>query len=164
MTNIRHLIEENITGSDVLHLAGKLGAKYEQEVYVVGGYVRDLFLGRDIKEIDFMVVGDGIKFARALANELKVDKSFVDDIHHDEKARQMIKNIIAIGKNYGMSVLAEGVETEQQVRMLNTLGCDHYQGYWFSRPLDVEGLRHFVESAAGNVAADTVCDDMPGQA
>jgi len=74
MTNIRHLIEENITGSDVLHLAGKLGAKYEQEVYVVGGYVRDLFLGRDIKEIDFMVVGDGIKFARALADELKVDK------------------------------------------------------------------------------------------
>lgn len=97
-------------------------------------------------------------------DELKVDKSFVDDIHHDEKARQMIKNIIAIGKNYGMSVLAEGVETEQQVRMLNTLGCDHYQGYWFSRPLDVEGLRHFVESAAGNVAADTVCDDLPGQA
>ena len=36
MTNIRHLIEENITGSDVLHLAGKLGAKYEQEVYAVG--------------------------------------------------------------------------------------------------------------------------------
>ena len=74
MANIRHLIEENATGSDVLRLAGELGARSEQEVYAVGGYVRDLFLGRDIKEIDFMVVGDGIKFARALADELKVDK------------------------------------------------------------------------------------------
>ncbi|HJM46619.1 MAG TPA: HD domain-containing protein [Candidatus Marinimicrobia bacterium] len=74
MANIRHLIEENIIGSNILQLAGELGAKYEQEVYVVGGYVRDLFLERDIKEIDFMVVGDGIKFSRLLADELKVDK------------------------------------------------------------------------------------------
>ncbi|MDP6685132.1 MAG: HD domain-containing protein [Candidatus Marinimicrobia bacterium] len=74
MSNIRHLIEENTTCSHVLRLAGELGAKDKQEVYVVGGYVRDLFLGREIKEIDFMVVGDGIKFARALADELKVKK------------------------------------------------------------------------------------------
>ena len=74
MANIRHLIEENIIGSNILQLAGELGAKYEQEVYVVGGYVRDLFLEHDIKEIDFMVVGDGIKFSRLLADELKVDK------------------------------------------------------------------------------------------
>ena len=73
MANIRHLIEENNIGSDVLHLAGELGAKRKQEVYAVGGYVRDLFLGRDIKEIDFMVVGNGIKFARSLADVLKVD-------------------------------------------------------------------------------------------
>ena len=73
MANIRHLIEKNITGSDILQLAGELGAKYGQEVYVVGGYVRDLFLERDIKEIDFMVVGDGIKFARSLADKLKVE-------------------------------------------------------------------------------------------
>ena len=74
MANIRHLIEENIIGSSILQLAGELGAKYKQEVYVVGGYVRDLFLERNIKEIDFMVVGDGIKFARLLADELKVDR------------------------------------------------------------------------------------------
>ena len=74
MANIRHLIEENTISSDVLRLAGELSARYEQDVYAVGGYVRDLFLGREIKEIDFMVVGDGIKFARALADELKVKK------------------------------------------------------------------------------------------
>ena len=93
-------------------------------------------------------------------DELKVDKSFVDDIHHDEKARKMIKNIIAIGKNYGMSVLAEGVETEQQACMLNTFGCDYYQGYWFSKPLDVEALCHFVQAADDSRVIDNVCDEM----
>lgn len=77
-------------------------------------------------------------------DELKVDKSFVDYIDRDEKARKMIKNIIAIGKNYGMSVLAEGVESEHQMRMLQNFGCDYFQGYWFARPLAAEGLRRYV--------------------
>jgi tRNA nucleotidyltransferase/poly(A) polymerase len=72
MANIRHLIEGNPTGKEELHIIGKLGEKLGRDVYVVGGYVRDLFLGLDIKEIDLMVVGDGIKFARSLADELKV--------------------------------------------------------------------------------------------
>ncbi len=77
-------------------------------------------------------------------DELKVDKSFVDNITTDEKARQMIRNIIAIGKNYGMSVLAEGVETENQVRMLGNFGCDYFQGYWFAKPMNVDDLQRFI--------------------
>ena len=72
MANIRHLIEENPIGKDELHLVGELGKKLNQDIYVVGGYVRDLFLGRKITEIDLMVVGDGIKFARKVADELNV--------------------------------------------------------------------------------------------
>ena len=81
-------------------------------------------------------------------DELKVDKSFVEDISSDEKARKMIKNVIAIGKNYGMSVLAEGVETELQMQALVDFGCDYFQGYWFSRPLDIEALDTFVADQA----------------
>ena len=81
-------------------------------------------------------------------DELKVDKSFVDNIDRDEKARKMIKNIIAIGKNYGMSVLAEGVETEHQARMLQSFGCDYFQGYWFARPLSADDLRRFIRQQA----------------
>lgn len=53
---------------------GELGAERGHDTYVVGGYVRDLFLGRPLKEIDFMVVCDGVEFAEALAKKLKVKK------------------------------------------------------------------------------------------
>ena len=74
MSNIHHLIEEDTVGSKVMRLAGKLGVERGHDVYVVGGYVRDLFLRRPLKEIDFMVMCDGVEFAEALAKKLKVKK------------------------------------------------------------------------------------------
>ncbi len=74
MANIHHLLEENKIGYHVLKTAGELGESLKVDVYVVGGYVRDIFLGRKLKEIDFMVVGDGVKFARNLADKLGVKK------------------------------------------------------------------------------------------
>ena len=91
MSNIRHLIEDKQNGLKVLRLAGELGASQNIEVYAVGGYVRDLFLGRDIDEIDFMVVGDGIKLARKLADELNI-KTIVP-FHRFSTARIPYKKI-----------------------------------------------------------------------
>lgn len=91
MSNISQLIEDKQSVLKVLRLAGELGASQDIEVYVVGGYVRDLFLGRDIAEIDFMVVGDGIKFARKLADELNV-KTIVP-FHRFSTARIPFKKI-----------------------------------------------------------------------
>ncbi|KPK95747.1 tRNA nucleotidyltransferase [bacterium SM23_31] len=56
--------------SQLFHYIGMLAEKMNTEVYVVGGYVRDKYLGRDVKDIDFTVINDGIGFARALANAL----------------------------------------------------------------------------------------------
>lgn len=67
--------------------------------------------------------------------ELKIDKSFVDNIDSNGKSKTMIRNIIEIGKNYRMNVLAEGVETESQKQILSQLGCDHFQGYLYSKPI-----------------------------
>ncbi|MCV5839295.1 EAL domain-containing protein, partial [Escherichia coli] len=55
-------------------------------------------------------------------DEVKIDKSFVDNIEHDKKALNMVKNIIAIGKNFEMKVLAEGVETQRQRDQLEACG------------------------------------------
>ncbi len=74
MANIHHLIEEDALGFDVLKTVRELADRNKQEVYAVGGYVRDLFLGRAVQEIDLMVIGDGITFAEILANELGVKK------------------------------------------------------------------------------------------
>ncbi len=74
MANVKDLIFLNKTASELLQQAGELGAKEGLKVYVVGGFVRDLFLDRQAEEIDLMVEGDGITFARQLADLLKVKK------------------------------------------------------------------------------------------
>ena len=72
MTNIKDLVLPHKVAYETLVRAGELGAELNLEVYVVGGFVRDLFLGRELKEIDLMVVGDGISFAWKLADRLGV--------------------------------------------------------------------------------------------
>lgn len=81
-------------------------------------------------------------------NELKIDKSFVDELSHDETAQTMVQNIIAIGKNLGMHILAEGVETLEQKEILTQLGCDRFQGYYFSKPLSKEDLLEFLKTSS----------------
>ncbi|HAS6318954.1 EAL domain-containing protein [Vibrio vulnificus] len=78
-------------------------------------------------------------------DELKIDKSFVDNIENDAKSFNMVKNIIAIGKNFGMAVLAEGVETELQANKLAECGCDLLQGYYYAKPLNVEQLQSYLD-------------------
>jgi len=78
-------------------------------------------------------------------DELKIDKSFVDEIFEDEASAKMVQNIIAIGKNFGMHILAEGVETKEQQEILNAFGCDLFQGYYFSKPLPKDELLLFLK-------------------
>lgn len=82
-------------------------------------------------------------------DELKIDKSFVDNIEHDAKSYNMVKNIIAIGKNFGMAVLAEGVETELQANKLAECGCDLLQGYYYAKPLTIEQLQRYLATHCG---------------
>ena len=77
-------------------------------------------------------------------DELKIDKSFVDHIVENNNERAMVESIITMGKNLGMTVLAEGVETQQQATILQNSGCDLYQGYYFSKPLTLEDLEAYI--------------------
>ncbi len=78
-------------------------------------------------------------------DELKIDKSFVAYISSNKNDRAMVEGIITMGKNMGMTVLAEGVETEQQATILKNAGCDIYQGYYFSKPLNLADLEDFID-------------------
>jgi len=57
-----------------------------------------------------------------------------------------VASIITMGKNMGMKVLAEGVETQQQATLLQEAGCDTYQGYHFSKPLTIADLEAFIDT------------------
>lgn len=74
-------------------------------------------------------------------DEIKIDKSFVDDITVDNKACKMLESIISISSTYGFKVVAEGVEDESQKLLLETFGTDIYQGYLFSKPISIEELK-----------------------
>lgn len=77
---------------------------------------------------------------------LKIDRSFVKGIPTDEQDIAMLKAVIALGQALRLSLVAEGVETPEQVACLQNLGCYQMQGYWFSRPLDQHMTTTFLQS------------------
>ncbi|MCP4324801.1 MAG: EAL domain-containing protein [Alteromonadales bacterium] len=79
-------------------------------------------------------------------DELKIDKSFVDHIVNNKNDCAMVASIITMGKNLGMKVLAEGVEDEHQAAILQEAGCDIYQGYYFSKPLNLKDLESYIDT------------------
>ncbi|WP_421866515.1 EAL domain-containing protein [Motiliproteus sp.] len=67
-------------------------------------------------------------------DNLKIDRSFVDGIGHDNNDGELVSTIILMAHNLGLKVIAEGVETPQQLDYLSSLNCDQVQGYYFSKP------------------------------
>ena len=68
------------------------------------------------------------------ATELKIDKSFVIDMHRDERTRQLVHSMIELAQNLGLEVVAEGVEDGATLQLLREFGCDYAQGYFIGRP------------------------------
>ena len=80
---------------------------------------------------------------------LKIDKSFIDDIPDSENDRTITATIIAMGHHLGFKVLAEGVETPAQLDFLTSHGCDIYQGYLYSKPINEMAFRQLLATAMG---------------
>jgi EAL domain-containing protein (putative c-di-GMP-specific phosphodiesterase class I) len=77
---------------------------------------------------------------RLQANILKIDRSFVTNITSKGHGRTVVKAIIDLGHSLGLKIIAEGVETDAQLRILQQLGCDVGQGYLFCRPITASEL------------------------
>ena len=80
--------------------------------------------------------------------QLKIDRSFVRDILVDTCSGAIAKTIVSLSHAMGLSVIAEGVETEEQREFLARLGCHSFQGYLFSRPLPVEEFEGLLQGFA----------------
>ncbi len=78
-------------------------------------------------------------------DELKIDRSFVMDLPGSASDVAIVRAVINLGHSLGMSVIAEGIETEEQRDCIRSLGCNHYQGFLFSKPLPVDAFVALVK-------------------
>ena len=94
--------------------------------------------------------------ARLPVDVLKIDRSFVVRMRDAGYPRNIVAMIVSLAHTLGLKVIAEGVEDDEQVRLLKDLGCDQIQGYLVSRPVppqEVEALLRRPAAAAGKAAA-----------
>jgi diguanylate cyclase (GGDEF)-like protein/PAS domain S-box-containing protein len=84
---------------------------------------------------------------------LKIDRSFVMQMVDNNENIEIVRTIVMLAQNLGMDVVAEGVETKEQLALLRKLGCENGQGYFFSRPVSVGG--------AEKIIADTYTQAQP---
>ncbi|WP_083858327.1 EAL domain-containing protein [Gallaecimonas xiamenensis] len=77
-------------------------------------------------------------------NELKVDKSFVSDLTDSEADAAIVRSVVDLARNLGLKVVAEGVETEEQLDLCLALGCYRVQGFYYARPMALPDLKSWL--------------------
>lgn len=79
-------------------------------------------------------------------NSLKLDKAFVADVDTDRASAEIVKSVVAMGKVKNMNIIAEGIETEAQLRFMREQGCDEMQGYYCSPPISAAEMSNLLAS------------------
>jgi diguanylate cyclase (GGDEF)-like protein len=77
-------------------------------------------------------------------DEIKIDRSFVFDMERSDDRRSVVEFVIALGRKLGLTVVAEGIETELSATLLTSMGCDEGQGYLFCRPLPADEFEEWL--------------------
>ncbi len=98
-------------------------------------------MGLELHIDDFGVGFSSLSRLHSLdVDAIKIDRSFVQGLGVREEARKLCEVVVQMGKAMGFRVVAEGVETQQQLRELQLMRCDEVQGYYVSRPVDADGV------------------------
>jgi len=145
LERIKNIIET--TGIEAHYIEIEITERYLME-YTEGSLtvLDDLReLGLKISIDDFGTGYSSMSYLKKLPiDTIKIDKSFVDDIDSDKNDYEITKAIIALSSSLGYSVVAEGIETQEQEDVLKELACDKGQGYYFCRPLPEQDLVEFM--------------------
>ena len=116
-------------------------------------------LGLQISMDDFGTGYSSLSHLRRFPiDTLKIDRSFVTQMAEDEENAEIVRTIIGLAQNLGMDVVAEGVETPEQIETLKSLGCEYGQGYFFSKPLDFQRAEQFICDTYSPLA--TILDEL----
>ncbi|MBK1890910.1 EAL domain-containing protein [Undibacterium sp. 14-3-2] len=112
-------------------------------------------LGVKLSIDDFGTGYSSLSYLKQLAvDKLKIDQSFVRDMLTSADGAAIVKTIIQLGHNLQLTVIAEGVETKEQLACLNEYGCDEVQGYLLSHPLPADELSRLLTERSGTLTVD----------
>lgn len=104
---------------------------------------------------DFGTGYSSLNYLRQLpAKQLKIDRSFVNDLEHSGDARAVVAAVVGLAHALDLRVVAEGVETEGQSDILLAMGCDELQGFFFARPMPADTLLAWTQGDKPAGSAD----------
>jgi diguanylate cyclase (GGDEF)-like protein len=115
-------------------------------------------IGVELTIDDFGTGYSNLAYLKAFPlRRLKIDRVFIQELATDPNARSIAEAVLALGSSLGLKVLAEGVETAEQARILIEMGCEEAQGFLYSRPLSPEGVARWfatdVDDSRGSLEA-----------
>ena len=109
-------------------------------------------LGVDIAMDDFGTGYSSLSNLRAFPfDRIKIDRSFVKSVNSNGQAATIVRAVLGLGRGLGLPVIAEGVETSDELRFLQDEKCDEVQGYLLGRPAEIDSFRHYTH---GDAAVD----------
>ncbi len=150
-STILQLLKEHNLPANILELEITEGVLLSGYPYIDNTINTFKQLGIGISMDDFGTGYSSLSYLRSYPfNTLKIDRSFVNDISIDEADRELINAAISMGHGLGLKVIAEGVETEDQLSQLIRLDCDIAQGYLFSKPVSADTISDLLK--ARNIA------------
>ena len=136
---VRRILRETGLPARSLELEITESVIIQHSAQVMGRFQALDDMGIRVSIDDFGTGYSSLSYLKRIAvHQLKIDQSFVRDIHSDPDDAAIVSAIIAIAHSLGLEVVAEGVETAEQLAFLRSLGCDAAQGYYFSRPVPPE--------------------------
>ncbi|MDH5655022.1 MAG: EAL domain-containing protein, partial [Spirochaetia bacterium] len=103
-------------------------------------------LGFSLAVDDFGIGYTSLSYLQGLPlHELKIDRTFIKDIHKNYNNSVIVKSLILLGQSLGMYITAEGVECREEMEILKKYGCNLVQGYFFSKPLSYDNFDSYLE-------------------
>ena len=141
---ITNILNENDISATSLELEITEGVLMSGEPYIHDALISISDLGIKLSMDDFGTGYSSLSYLRQYPFDvLKVDRSFINAITSNKADCDLVKATIAMSHSLDLTVVAEGVETKEQLQLLENLGCDFVQGYYFSRPIPAERLLEF---------------------
>lgn len=136
---IDNILQETELEPDLLELEIAASTLMENVEYSCHVLKKLQDLGVYISIEDFATGFSSLEYLKQFPfNTLKIDRTFIQELKNDPKDLAIISALVELGRGFNLRVVAEGVETQEQIKLLRSIQCNQMQGFWFSRPLAAE--------------------------